>query len=155
MEGLSSWIAGISAVALIVSVISVVAPKNSAGRVVTMLGSILVLVAFVLPVLDFEALRLIGVGEAYEEKISEQIEKAEKETDEIKNNIIKEKLTAYVLDKAKTDENECKVDIKIQDGAAMSAIVECGERNISERVSEILEKELGIAKESVKIKNEE
>ena len=40
MEWIRSWIAGISAVVLIVSVISVIAPKNTAGRVVSMLGSI-------------------------------------------------------------------------------------------------------------------
>lgn len=155
MEWIRSWIAGISAVVLIVSVISVIAPKNTAGRVVSMLGSILVLVAFVLPVLDLEALSLIDAGEAYKETVSEKIEKTEKETADIKDGIIKNKLTAYVLDKAKTEESECKVNIEVRDGAVVSATLVSGKKDVSERVSEILVKELGVAKESVKIKNEE
>ena len=153
MEGISSWIAALAAVSFIVSIISVIAPKNSAGRVASMLGSILVLVALVSPIFDFEGAKLLGMGKVYEEKISERIETAEEKTADIKNNIIQEKLAAYVLEKAKTDENECKVSVEVSDGAVLSATIECHERGISDRVLTILENELGIAKESVEIKD--
>ena len=153
MEGISSWIAGISAVSFIVSVISVIAPKNSAGRVSSMLGSILVLVALVSPIFDFEGAKILGMGKVYEEEISKRIESAEEKTADIKNDIIQNKLTAYVLEKAKTDENECKVSVEVSDGAVLSATIECYERGITDRVLTVLENELGIAKESVEIKD--
>ncbi len=154
MEGISLWIAGISAVALMVSVISVIAPKNSAGRAASMLGSILVLIALVSPLFDFEASQILGIGRGYEEEISKRIEETEKKTTDVKNDIIKNRLTAYVLEKAKTDESECKLSMEIQDGEIKSATVASRESAVAERVSEVLEGELGIARESVEIKTE-
>ncbi len=154
MEGISSWIAGISAVALMVSVISVIAPKNSAGRVASMLGSILVLVALVSPVFDFEASEIIGVGKAYEESVSERVAEASVRSGEVKNNIIQERLASYVLEEADADENVCKLNIVLDGEIPVSAIVKSSDKTSAERVSKVLEDDLGIPKEAQEIKIE-
>lgn len=137
-----------------VSVISVIAPKNSAGRAASMIGSILVLIAFISPLFDFEASELFGIGKAYEDEISKRIAQTEQKTLEVKNDIIQNKLTAYVLEKAKTDESECRLSMEIRDEKIVSATVISRKHDAAERVSDVLKSELRLAEESVEIKTE-
>lgn len=154
MEGISSWIAGISAVVLMSSVISVVVPKNTAGRVVSMIGGIMVITALVSPFMDSGASGIITIGKAYEESIEKSVRKASERTDEIKNDIIERKLCSYVLEKAKTEESKCRLSLEIRGGMPVGADIICEDEEVSERVKDILQKEFGLPRESSENENE-
>lgn len=151
MEGISSWIAGISAVALMVSVISVTAPKNSAGRVASMLGGILVLVALVSPIFDFETSEILSVGKVYEESVSQRVSEASARTDEVKNGIIQKHLVSYVLKEADADESICKLNIELDGEMPVSASVISSDEEVCKRVLKVLCGELGIPKEKIEV----
>ena len=154
MEGISSWIAGISAVALMASVISVIAPKNSAGRVAFMIGSMLVLVALVAPIFGFETEDFSEIRKTYEDIVAEKTEAAKTSGEAVKNNIIQDKLTTYVLQEAKTDASECKLTIEVKDERAVSAKIVCRDSAVSKRVSEVLSEDLNIPITAQEIKTE-
>jgi len=144
VQGISSWVSGIAATVLLLAVVSVIAPKNSAGRVCAMLGNILVILALVSPLGRFDAESLFDVGNEYYEKISESVQEAEAKSEEMKNRLIGERLSAYVLDKAGADAGECKVTVNVVGGRAVSAEIFCVDKTLEARVSQVLEKELGV-----------
>lgn len=154
MQGISSWVAGIAAAVLILGAVSVVAPKNSAGRVCFVIGNILVLVALVSPLGQFDSMRLLDVGNEYYREVKESVSNAGLTSEKIKNKIIGENLSAYVLNKASVSEEACRVSMEISDGEVLSAKIISTDRASAKRVSMVLEQDLGIPSESQKIKVE-
>lgn len=139
MQGIGSWIAGICATSLIVAVVSSVAPKNSAGRVCVMMGSVMVIVALLLPVLNISGRSLLDLGSDYQREIEKKIE----ETEKIKNDIIERELSSYVLNKAGAEEN-CKIYFSVENGAVVSADVVSSDASAEARVREVLKEEFKI-----------
>lgn len=151
MQGISSWVAGICAASLVVAVISAISPKNSAGRVCVMMASVMVMVALISPILDLRGLSLLDIGRDYERSIQRKIEETTEATERLKKDIIEEELSSYILDKAEVSEEACKVNIRLEDGATVSAEVVSRDSDTAMRVSEVLKDELEIEREEIKI----
>ncbi len=154
MQGISSWVSGLCAASLVVAVISAISPKNSAGRVCVMMASIMVMVALISPILDLRGLSLLDIGRDYERSIRRKIEETTEATERLKKDIIEEELSSYILDKAEVSEEACKVNIRLEDGVAVSAEVVSWDSVSAARVSEVLKDELGIERERQEIKIE-
>ncbi len=140
MQGIGSWIAGICSASLIVAVVSSVAPKNSAGRVCIMMGSVMVIVALLSPIFDISGRSLLDIGSDYRREIEKKIE----ETEKVKNDIIESELSSYVLNKAGAKEENCKVYLSVENGAVVSADVVSSDASAKARVREVLEEEFKI-----------
>ncbi len=140
MQGISLWVSGLCAASLVVAVTSAIAPKNSAGRVSVMIASVLVMVALVSPVVDLREVAILDIGRDYESRIEQKIEETTEKTGQLKKDIIEEELSSYVLNKA--DAETSKVNIKVEDGVAVSAKVKGRNSDEVKRIRKILEDEL-------------
>ncbi len=152
MEGIKLWIASLSAVTLIMSVISSLAPKNSAGRVCSMLGSVMLIVVLISPIKKITSSDIFEMSRAYEDEINKSIETSAEKFEEIENEIIGEKLSAYVLNKAKA--NACEVSVKLDGDMPVSATVISKSAEEAGRVCAVLEEEFGISPEKQEVKIE-
>ncbi len=151
MEGVKTWIASLCAVTFIMSVVAAIAPKNSAGKVCSMLGSIILIFVLVSPLKQISSSEIFAIGRVYQSRIDERIQKSQIKCEEIENKIIEEKLSAYVLNKAKLDAG-CEAYIEVEERVPVAASVIINDFSNKEKVSRVLEEDLGLSIEKQEIK---
>ena len=144
MQGISSWVSGLCAAALVVSVISAISPKNSAGRVCVMMAGVLVMASLISPILNLRGVSFLDIGRDYERSIARKTEAVRERTERLKKDIIEEEISSYILDKAGVSEETCKVNIRLEDSGAVSAEVISRDSDAEARVREVLKEELKI-----------
>lgn len=143
MEQIKTWISGICAVSLMISILKSLLPESAVGKTFNVAASLIVILAIIMPIkkFDFDSFELVSLN--YEKEISDKIEKAVDDNDKITDRIIEKKLAEYVCNKS-----DVKLDdIKITCDRGEIISVELSSEN--EAVKEILIKECGVDEKKI------
>lgn len=101
MEILRSWITGITAATLISAVADLITPKSPAGKVVRLAGTLILITAVIAPVKRFDIDFLSPYIVRYNLEFSELSGRITNENKKIQTLIIEDKMSAYILQRAK------------------------------------------------------
>ena len=155
MNGISNYIYSVSSMAVVASIIAVLLPKNTAGRISIMSVGIIMTAVIVSPIKAIDAGNISGYMEETQREISQYTRTASEKNQKICDEIIEEKLRAYILQRSNEAGIKCDVAIKFENGEPHYAEVFAGGGRDGDKVAEIIRGECGIAKVEVRIKNEE
>ncbi len=151
MGYISHWILGIAGAVMIVGAISAIAPKNSAGKSVLMCGSFVVTFMLVLPITRFDISELSQIGKEFKEESIEAVENFEKDADILSDELIKKEVDKYILKRAEEEKINCSVDTVVTQKIPTSVIIVVENPDSKEKIIGIIEKEIGIERENIKI----
>lgn len=154
MEFIRGWVISIATATLIISVAAALCPKNTAGRTVMMCGSLIMTAVLISPLKGFDTSLLNEYGEQYEREIEVKSEKLRLQNEELRQDIIEENLRAYILQRAKTMEIECDVQISCKGDLPYSAYVDVADEEKALELSRLIESECGIPKARQTFKRE-
>ncbi len=144
MDFIRNWVTAIASATIIIATISAICPKNSAGRIASLCGNILLSFTLLSPIKAFD----ISVIEKYDAQITGEIREKTEMFEAVSNNakkcIIEENLQTYILQKAKNAGIDCQVRIYCKDALPYSASVTCGKPADLKIVAAIIETELGV-----------
>lgn len=155
MQGISSYIYSLTSMAIVASIIAILLPKNTAGRISIMSVGIVMTAVVVSPIKAIDGQSISGYMEEAERGISEYTRDASEKNQKICDEIIEEKVRAYILQRSNEEGIKCDVTIKFENGEPLYAEVFIENSHDAKRVAEIIRGECGIAKVEVRIKNEE
>lgn len=147
MDGIRNYITELAAVTLMVAVINAVAPKNNAAKVCTMLGSILLIMVLISPVRRIDTSEIARMEKHYNSEINLGISRMREKYEGIEENIIEERLSAYVLSRANVQKEDCSIKFEFSENTPISAEITVGDADVFERISYVLETEIGIPRE--------
>ena len=116
MEAVRSWITGVCVASILVAVAMSLVSKNSVGRVVRLVGSIIIVFAVFLPISRWDATDLARSISHYDVKPDEIATRANTENTKMKTLLIANKLSSYILERAKTLGITCEVSIGFEPG---------------------------------------
>ncbi len=155
MQGISNYIYSVSSMAIVASVIAILLPKNTAGRISIMSVGIIMTAVVVSPIKAIDGQSIAGYMEEIEGQISEHTRGVSEKNQKICDEIIGDKVRAYILQRSNEEGIRCDVSIKYESGEARYAEAFVENSNDAKKVLEIMRGECGIAKVEVKIKDEE
>ena len=119
MEWLRSWICGICAAAILVSVAYAMAPKNSAGHFVRLSGAVIIILAVLAPFKQFKIEAISPYIVRYNLSYENLTENLQAENEKIQSLIIEDKMSTYILQRAQEIGVSCEVTVsagKSEDG---------------------------------------
>lgn len=147
MQFVQNWVMSIAAVTLIVSVITALCPKNAAGRAVSLASCLLMTATLLSPISRVDVSALSDEMEKYSLEAEQRYEKLLDEQENIKEKLIEENTRAYILQRAESSGIECDITVQCKEGTPYTVYITA--ENDAELIaaSELVEKELGIARE--------
>lgn len=120
MELVKDWIGGICAVAIIVSVIKAIAPQNSAGRCVQLVGALVLVMAVISPFKSLSVSDIMKNDRRYELEFDRQNNRLQEENEKIQKEIIETEVSSYISQRLIDFGLKCKevevAAVKRQDG---------------------------------------
>lgn len=134
----------IAAVTMIMAVVSVLTPKNSAGRAVMLCGSIIMMVVLVSPFKKLDVSALSDYSARFEKEIEHRAEQVRRQNEKLRKNIIEENTRAYILQRAEAMGISCDLNIECCGDVPHTAVVSVKNKDVVPAVSELLEREVGI-----------
>ncbi len=144
MEFIHSWVSAIAAVTMMMAVVSVLTPKNSAGRAVMFCGSIIMTVVLVSPIKKLDVAALSGYSARFEKEVERRAEQVSRQNEKLRKDIIEENTRAYILQRAESMGISCDLDIECSDDVPYTAVVCVKNKDVVPAVSGLLEMEVGI-----------
>ena len=150
IEYISGWVHSVSAVAMIMAIITVLTPKNTAGRTAMLCGSIILTAVLVSPIKAFDMEKVSEYDRDFKFEIEEKANAIVMTGEKMKEDIIEEKLRTYILQRTKQFGIICDVSVVCRDGMPDSVTIGLRREEDREKISEILVSECGIAKEKQK-----
>ena len=144
MDFIREWVVAIASVTIIIATISSICPKNSAGRIVFLCGSILLSFVLISPFKGLDAPALARYNAEMEKQITRRTEALERLNFETEKNIVEENLRAYILHKTEEIGIDCDVRILCEGNLPYKANVICADEERLKIVADIIETELGI-----------
>lgn len=154
MQFVQDWVTSIAAVTLIVSVIAALCPKNAAGRAVSLASTLLMTATLLSPISRVDVSALSGEMQKYSREAEQRYERLLGEQQNIRDRLIEENVRAYILQRAESEGIECDITVQCKDGVPDSACITAGGDKELVAASELVEKELGIAKARQKLRKE-
>ncbi|MBR5543429.1 MAG: hypothetical protein IKU65_04970 [Oscillospiraceae bacterium] len=151
MAEIRSWVVGVCAVALASAVIAAIVPKNSPGRIAAMYVGMLMTAVIISPIKTLDTYKLSGYMSDIQYELSECAEKSEEKMRQLTDNIIEDRVEAYILERSKT---ECEVEVLCKDGVLCSASVSGTSESEVKKVSEMINRECGILQIRESLKND-
>ncbi len=153
VEFIRSWVSAIAAVTMMMAVVSVLTPKNSAGRAVMLCGSIIMMVVLVSPIKKLDVSALSGYGARFQKEIEFRAEQVSRQNEKLRKDIIEENTRAYILQRAESMGISCDLDIECYDDVPYTAVVSVKNKDVVPAVSMLLERDVGIpsARQTFKI----
>ncbi|MBQ8004400.1 MAG: hypothetical protein IJ299_04840 [Oscillospiraceae bacterium] len=149
-----SWVSSIATVTLIVSAITALCPKNSAGRAVMLSACIVMTATLLSPLGNIKISALSDGMEKYSRGAEKRYEELLKEQENMKDRLIEENVRAYILQRAESEGIECDIVIRCRDGAPYSAEIAAEKEKDLIAASELTEKELGVLRARQTLKKE-
>ncbi len=143
----SGFVHSVATVTMIMAAVSVITPKNAAGRAAMLCGSILLTVVLLSPIKGFDTSALSEYDKKIEVEIDGRAESILQKGEELKEDIIEENLRAYILQRTKQFGIYCDAEVLCLEGMPDSVRVKLKREEDKEKVSQILTEECGIAKE--------
>lgn len=113
-EFLRNWLLGITCAAMVLTLAESIVPEGSGKRVCHLAGGLVLLIASLSPVIKLEMNDLIGISDRYEQASAEMEQSLQTENEFLYECIIEEQTAAYILDKAKELEVNCKVSVTVR-----------------------------------------
>ena len=147
-EYVSGFVKSVATVTMIMAAITVITPKNAAGRAAMLCGSILLTTVLVSPIKAFDASVLSEYDKRIEVEIEGRAKNISQKGGELKENIIEQNLRTYILQRTKQFGIFCDAKVLCLDGVPYTASVKLERKEDREKVSQILTEECGIAKEN-------
>ncbi len=148
MGYISNWVRSIATVTMMMAAVTVLTPKNTAGRAAMLCGSILLTAVLVSPIKTFDIEAVSEYDRKFELEIEKRAEAISREGEKVKETIIEENLRTYILQRAKQFGISCDIAVACRDGMPHLVTVRLKRKEDRERISEILTEECGIAKEN-------
>ena len=133
---------------MIMAAVTVITPKNAAGRAAMLCGSIILTAVLVSPIKSFDTSFLSEYDKRIEVEIEKKAKNISEKGEELKENIIEENLRTYILQRTKQFGIVCDVRVLCLEGVPHSVSVELKRDEDKEKVSQILTEECGIAEEN-------
>lgn len=145
MTMLNTWLTGIFAAAIVLSVLHGITPKGTVRNLQRCMGAVTMLAVFLSPLIGVRWEEFRWEAENVTEQINEMIAGYEESNAEELKNIIAEKTAAYILDKARSlgREGEVTVTTKERDGVPYPERVDLNMPYDAE-LSRYIDTELGI-----------
>lgn len=147
-EQIGRWIYSVATVTMIMAVITVITPKNTAGRAAMLCASIAFTAVLVSPIKAFDVSGLSEYERNFRSEIDGKSKEIEVQSLQARENIIEENLRAYILQRAKQFGISCDAEVQCIDGTPRFVAVVLRNEKDREKVSEILLEECGIEKEN-------
>ena len=141
---LQSWIGRICAASILVAVIGALVPKNSAGKIVCLIGAVIMIFVLVSPFKKFDVLQLASYSHEYEEKLREKVENMQAMNEKEENAIIEARLKSYILQRTEQMGIRCEVSIYCKEKTPYTAVVVTEDKNNSGAIKKMIESECGI-----------
>ncbi len=148
MEGIRSWLYGLVAVAMVLSVLYTLLPKKIFAGIAKITGGLIMMLVLVRPVLGISLEDLDLRYRGYQEEIDRQIEIYTAQNAEEMSAIIEQELGAYISEKAEQMGLECSVRVEttLHDGIPQPSAVELDIQE-NDALSQWITDELGIRRE--------
>ena len=146
MELIRSWVLAICAVSVLSATVQALTPKNALHGSVKMICALLLISAMVSPLkkLDISDFRIAGKKAEY--SITDKTERLQLENEKIRQEIIEESISAYILNRAKQFGDNITASVRCKDGIPESVVLRAENGKISQKTLEMIEKECGIKK---------
>ncbi len=155
MNILKDWIIGVTYVSLIAGILIAVTPKGRIKHIVRIAGGMLLMIAFIKPLMTMRFGSFSSVFRAFKNDAQVYKEQFDSKNKTALHELIEKKTAAYILDKAgELGIAQCKISIALQtdnnDSIYPSEIWISAEASNNQRsaLSEIIESEIGIDRES-------
>ena len=84
ISSLRDWISAISAISIIISLIDVITPENSAGKFVSLAGSLILTFVILSPIVNFNFAEIDFVGMDFHYGIEEQVNRVIENNEKLK-----------------------------------------------------------------------
>ena len=107
MEWFRTWIYGVCVAAVLVSVAKSIAAKNTAGRYVSVIGSVVIVCAMLSPFKSIDVRDISKYRVQYDYQSRALSESLQEQNERIKFGIIEKELSAYILERAEQTQTQC------------------------------------------------
>ena len=147
MGYIQNWVVTISAVTMVIAIVAVIVPKNSAGRAVMLCGGIIMTAVLVLPLKNIGVYESGEVDNGFLTEIRKSADKALESNEKISADIIESRFGEYILKRAEQEGISCTAKVSCDNGIPVSAVITTESERIDD-ISGMISKELGIASEN-------
>lgn len=149
MNELLQYMSAMVTSAVICTIVSAVTENCSAKQAVKFLCGVVMTVTVLTPLKSFKFDRIPEINEIYTRDSNQLVSDGSAMAERAKETLIKENVQAYILDKARELNADLTVEVAIGENRTPTGAILEGEISPygKDRLSEILEKELGITKE--------
>ncbi len=158
MELVKDWIGGICAVAVIVSVIKAISPKNPAGKCVQLVGALVLILTVISPFKSLSVSDIVINDRRCELEFEEKSLNLQEENENIQKEIIEDQIAAYIsqrlLDFDLGGSHVAVEIVKGQDGGIYPDKVKIlTDKNVSKserrEIEGIIKRECGVLKDGI------
>ncbi|MBR3910383.1 MAG: hypothetical protein IKJ54_03720 [Anaerotignum sp.] len=141
MENIRGWIGSVAAVMMIMAAVSAICPKNSAGRIVALCGSLILTAVLITPLKSFDVALFEQYAESYVRGLEEKGARLKEENEMLRDDIIEKNLRAYILERADMMGIDCDVRVESRNGVPHSAEICVKDKAKAYAVKEMIKKE--------------
>lgn len=148
MQMLKEWLFGLVAVAMLLAMLNTLLPKRVFHAIGKVTGGLILMLVLMRPILGLRWEALSGKYHDYELQIEQQTEVYAQESQQQMEDIIEQRLNAYIWDTAVEMGLDCEAEVETQlrDGVPYPVSVTLY-RDYHEELSDRIFRELGIAPE--------
>lgn len=148
MAALGSWLLGIIAAAMVLSILYGLLPKGTIRSISRVTGGLILMLVILRPLAGGDWTHLMTRYADYQESIDDRIENYRRQNEKETERIIREKTAAYISDKAVQMGLTChaQVETRLQQGVPYPAAVSLDIPKNAE-LSDMIAEELGIPAE--------
>lgn len=155
MDFLRNWIVAICAVSIICAIVQAIVPKNAVYGNVKMVSSLLLVCAMLSPLKKLDLSEFRAVSQKMNVEITDKTSAIDEENRKIKQNIIEERLSAYILKRATQNGDVLRVSVKCKDELPESVAITAKNGRLSESTLRMIEQECGIPRDRIDVKHPE
>lgn len=148
IQMLKEWLFGLVAAAMLLAMLNTLLPKRVFQAIGKVTGGLILMLVLLRPILGLRWDDLSGKCRDYEQQIEQQTEAYTRENQREMENIIEQRLNAYIWETAAQMGLDCKAEVETQlrDGVPYPVSVTLY-REYHEELSNRISQELGIAPE--------
>ena len=151
MEKIRTFVSAVCAVAMIGAIVGALVPKNSSGKISIMCVGIIMMAVIISPIKNVGKNIFSDYTEDIEYELSKKLENTAEENQKIYDNIIEERIEAYILQRSKEENIVCEVSVVCKNGEVTLARIVGETAEDIKKASQIATSECGILKTEERI----
>ncbi len=144
MDFLQNWVGRICTVTLIVAICGALTPKNSSGRIVCLIGTLIMTVVIISPFKKIDISQISAYSREYAQDLEGKINVMQETNEKTKEALIEERLATYILQRTSQMGVACKVMVLCEDGVPSSVSVITSDSTKNADLRKMIENECGI-----------